>query len=85
MFHTMRTTIDHAGRIVIPKPIRSRLGLTGGQAVEVVEHDGAIEITPAATEMRLEERDGRLVAVADEELPVLTDDMVREALDRSRR
>ena len=51
----MRSTIDAAGRIVIPKPIRDSLGLTGGQKIEIRERDGAIEIEPAATPMRLED------------------------------
>lgn len=35
----MRTTIDAAGRVVIPKPIRDALGLVGGTEVDV-ELDG---------------------------------------------
>ncbi len=31
----MRVTVDRAGRIVLPKPIRDAVGLTGGQEVEV--------------------------------------------------
>ena len=59
----MQTTIDAAGRVVIPKSIRESLGLTGGQKIEIRERDGAIEIEPAATAMRLEKRGGHLVAV----------------------
>ena len=47
----MRTTIDRAGRIVVPKPIRDRLQLLGGGEVEVVERDGVIEITPVPVDM----------------------------------
>jgi AbrB family looped-hinge helix DNA binding protein len=85
MIHGMRTTIDGAGRIVIPKAMRERLGLTGNQDVEIRERDGAIEIEPAATRMTLEERDGQLVAVPSEDLPPLTDDVVRATLDKTRR
>lgn len=35
----MRTTIDAAGRVVVPKPIRDAAGLVGGVAVEI-EWDG---------------------------------------------
>ena len=59
----MQTTIDAAGRVVIPKSIRESLGLTGGQKIEIRERDGAIEIEPATTAMRLEKRGGHLVAV----------------------
>ena len=53
----MKTTIDNAGRIVIPKNMRARLGLTGGQAVEIRETSGRIEIEPAATAAHLESTD----------------------------
>lgn len=45
-FFGMRTTIDKAGRLVIPRLLRDRIGLTDGGAVEV-ELDGAgIRIEP---------------------------------------
>ncbi len=34
----MRTTIDGAGRLVVPKPIRDQLQLAAGAEVEVDEH-----------------------------------------------
>ena len=81
----MKTTIDDAGRIVIPKSLRARLGLTGGHAVEIRERDGRIEIEPAATTARLERTNAGLVAVPEEALPSLTDSVVRETLEKSRR
>jgi AbrB family looped-hinge helix DNA binding protein len=81
----MRTTIDAAGRIIIPKPMRDALGLAGGQQVEVVSVDGHLVIDVPSTEMRLERRFGVLVAVPDRDLPVLTASDVRETLDRVRR
>ena len=81
----MRSTIDSAGRVVIPKAIRERLGLSGGQAVDIQERDGKVEIEAAATPMTLVEKGGGLVAVPDEVLPPLTEEMVRAAVERSRR
>ena len=81
----MQTTIDAAGRVVIPKSIRDSLGLTGGQKIEIRERDGAVEIEPAATPMRLERRGDHLVAVPDRVLPPLTDDLVRATLEKVRR
>jgi AbrB family looped-hinge helix DNA binding protein len=44
----MRTTIDKAGRLVIPRALRDRIGLSSGGPVEV-EVDGAgIRIEPVA-------------------------------------
>jgi AbrB family looped-hinge helix DNA binding protein len=81
----MKTTIDAAGRVVVPKGIRLRLGLTGGETIEIRERDGVIELEPAATPMTLEDRDGVIVAVPDPPLPRLTDETVRETLERLRK
>ena len=81
----MKTTIDGAGRIVVPKAMREELGLYGGQEVELTAADGRIEIEVPPTPMRLEERDGILVAVPERPLPTLTAEMVRETLEKVRR
>jgi AbrB family looped-hinge helix DNA binding protein len=81
----MRTTIDKAGRIVIPKAMRDELGLNGGAELEISLVDGRIEIDLVPTPVRLERRDGRLVAVPDREMPPLTAEMVRETLEKIRR
>lgn len=57
----MKITIDRAGRIVVPKPLRDRLGMTPGTEL-VVEADGeGIVIRPARTGGELVRRDGVLV------------------------
>lgn len=80
----MRTTMDRAGRVVVPKPMRRRLGLDEGGPVELVERDGVLELTPVGVEVRVEQRDYGPVLVADD-APPLTDDDVREILERVRR
>lgn len=84
-FATMKSTIDAAGRVVIPKEMRERLGLAQGRAIEIRERDGHVEIEAAATAMSLVRRAGGLVALPDQELPALTDDVVRETLENVRR
>jgi AbrB family looped-hinge helix DNA binding protein len=82
----MVTTIDQAGRIVIPKPIRDRLGLRGGEQVQVEEREGEIVVSrprPGARLVRTEH--GLLTASPDAGLPGLGPDEVRELLERSRR
>ena len=81
----MKATIDAAGRIVVPKPLRQALGLKPGQALEIRAGDGRLEIEIAATPMKLQKRGKGVVAVPDVELPVLTADQVRETLERVRR
>jgi AbrB family looped-hinge helix DNA binding protein len=81
----MQSTIDPAGRIVIPKAIRESLGLTGGQSVEIRERDGTIEIEPAPTPMTLVDGKGGPVAVPKDAISALTDDIVRTTLERTRR
>lgn len=84
----MRTTIDRAGRIVVPKPIRDALGLVEGTVLEVSDRDGSVVIEVAPVEKRLVKR-GKGVVVepvgAGEPLPVLTAEAVRKALEESRR
>ncbi len=80
----MRTTIDAGGRVVIPKAIRDRVGLRPGAEVEVAEADGRVEISPAVRSVEVVEVGGRLVARSDD-LPPLTDEDVRETIERTRR
>ena len=81
----MITTIDAAGRIVIPKALRRALGLKAGQEVEIRAAEGTIEIEVAATPMTLEKKGGAVVAVPQSEVPPLTAAEVREALEAVRR
>ena len=81
----MRSTIDSAGRVVIPKTLRERLGLGPRRAIEIREREGRIEIEPAPTPMKLVRRRGGLAAVPERELPPLTDEVVRATIEHVRR
>ncbi|MCP2252470.1 looped-hinge helix DNA binding domain-containing protein, AbrB family [Prauserella aidingensis] len=81
----MQTAIDSAGRIVIPKALRDALGIAAGQPLDITERDGSLEITPAPTPMQLVDDGDGVVAVADADMPALTADEVRAALERNRR
>ena len=79
----MRTTIDAAGRLVIPSEVRRQAGLRPGMPLEVRWRDGRIEIEPAPIPVRLEQHGRLLVAVPEEPVPPLraeTVEATREAL-----
>lgn len=82
----MKSTIDAAGRIVVPKVLRDRLGLASGRSVDIREREGRLEIEPVPTPMSLikSKRGGR-VAVPSGKLPPLTDDIVRDTIEQTRR
>jgi len=85
IINPMKATIDAAGRIVVPKPLRQALGLKPGQPLEVRAGDGRLEIEIAPTPMQLKKRGKGVVAVPGAELPALTAEQVRETLERVRR
>lgn len=69
----MKTTIDSAGRLVIPSEIRRAAKLAPGAALEVRWRDGRIEIEPVCAPTRLRRRGRLLVAEPKQTMPALTD------------
>jgi AbrB family looped-hinge helix DNA binding protein len=79
----MRTTIDAAGRIVVPKPLREELGFTAGTELELEAVDGRLEV---AVPSRVVVEDGpHGVRFTADEAPQLTAARVREIVERGRR
>lgn len=65
----MQTTIDEAGRLVIPKAIREQAGLRAGVPLDIEFVRGCIEILPAVTPTQIVEDRGVAVLVpADAEV-----------------
>ena len=62
MIHTMTTTMDQAGRLVIPSDIRREAGLVPGAPLEVRWRDGVIEIEPQPLPVTFERKRHLLVA-----------------------
>ena len=60
----MITTIDAAGRVVIPKQIRDTAGLKGGCKLNVSYRDGKVEIEPKQPKAKLVRKRGLLVIAA---------------------
>ena len=78
----MEATIDHAGRIVVPKPLRDALGLTPGTKLDVSVYGAGLQIVPAGRTARLVEEDGVLVATGERRID---DDDVFALIDALRR
>jgi AbrB family looped-hinge helix DNA binding protein len=81
----MKTTIDAAGRLVIPRDIRRLAGIEAGATLDVSWRDGHIEIEPATLPVRLVEEGRLLVALPEAGVPPLSSDAVNAALDSLRR
>jgi len=81
----MKTAIDAAGRVIIPKAIRDALGLVEGSPLEIEMRDGVVILEPPPTAVKLVRRGRSFVAEPAERLPKLTIDEVRATLDSTRR
>ena len=81
----MRIGIDAAGHLVLPKPLREELGITGAAELEATVRDGVIELVAADGLARVEDRDGTPVMVTEAPMPPLSVEDVRAAIDRVRR
>jgi AbrB family looped-hinge helix DNA binding protein len=83
--HGMVTTIDAAGRLVIPREIRQEAAIEPGTPLEVRVRDGIIEIEPQPLRVTLERRGRFLVAVPQQKVPELTTEIVERTRRRIRR
>lgn len=58
------TTIDGAGRLVVPKAARKHLGLRGGSTVTIAEEGDHLVVRAGEGGLQLREEGGLLVVVA---------------------
>jgi len=68
----MKSTIDAAGRLVIPRRIRREAGLEAGAELEVWFEDGRIEIEPTPLDVKLTKKGSLTVAVPTKPVGTLT-------------
>ena len=81
----MNVTVDRLGRLVIPKAMRTALGITPDTQLELIPDGSGLRIEPVQQRARpIETRDG-LPMLSRVEGAVLTDDDVRRLRDDAQR
>ena len=75
--------IDRFGRVVLPKPIRDRLGIKAGTEFEVEETENAILLKPVYKKAKIVNKGG--VWVISTGGPPLTQEQVNKAAEKGRR
>ena len=78
----MEATVDHVGRIVIPKALRDRYGLVAGSVVQLSEYGDGLHLAPGGRTARVVGKKGSLVAASE---TVVTDDDLFLLIDAGRR
>lgn len=81
MLIAMKATIDKVGRLVIPRPLRERIGLAGGGTVEIDIDGSDLRIRPVAGSRLREEGDLLVIPRAG---IAIDDTRVRELIDADR-
>jgi AbrB family looped-hinge helix DNA binding protein len=80
----MRSTIDKAGRLVIPKVLRDGLGLVPGE-VEITVDGAGLHIEPLADDRLADEGGLLVIPAADTADATVSDDLVRTLRDADQR
>lgn len=81
----MKTTMDRAGRVVLPSRVRRELRWEGPLDLDVhVSPDGRVEIEPWSPPVQVVDEGGILVLRVEGPAPVMTADEEREVLERER-
>ena len=75
-------TIDKAGRIVLPKPLRDKLQIAPGDQLRIESDDDRIVLRPSRGTAQLRKKRGVWVYRSDEPLSAST---VEETIERVRR
>jgi AbrB family looped-hinge helix DNA binding protein len=68
----MQTTIDDAGRLIIPKEISIQARLSPGMLLDIRWRDGCIEIKPAPLSVEFVRKGRLLVAMPKQDIGLLT-------------
>lgn len=80
----MNATIDRAGRVVVPKPVREAAHLHPGTRVQFRVRGGRVEMEPVPMEVRFERSEPLVVAVPQTEGAVVTTAEIEQILAETR-
>lgn len=80
----MKTTIDSAGRVLIPKALRASAALRPGTPLEVRLVHGQIVLEPRPLEVRIVKRGRFCVAEPVEVIEPLSEEIVEQTLESLR-
>ena len=78
----MKVTVDSVGRIVIPKPLRDRLGIGAGSELEMIESETGVRLDIVAAAPRVVRSGGRRAVRTGTPLSAETALAVRDDLRR---
>jgi AbrB family looped-hinge helix DNA binding protein len=78
------TTMDKAGRIVLPKDIREKAQFQPGMDLRVTVRDGRVEIESEPVEVKIVRKGPFSVAVPLKPVPPLTHELVQRTIDEIR-
>jgi AbrB family looped-hinge helix DNA binding protein len=76
-------TIDKAGRVVLPKPVRDALQISPGDSLELESSEDHIVLRPAPSQGRVYKKQGMWVFDSGSDVP-LSAEVVNKAMRRVR-
>jgi AbrB family looped-hinge helix DNA binding protein len=77
-------TVDKAGRVVLPKPVRDELQLSAGDSLELQLSEDQIVLRPVRVTVGLRKKQGVWVMDTDEPLSAATVDLTIRNIQRGR-
>ena len=78
MKSAIQTTMDSAGRLVLPKTVREEAGILPGMNLRITAREGRIEIEPVPRQVQIVQKGPLRIAVPVEEGPALTEATVEQ-------
>jgi AbrB family looped-hinge helix DNA binding protein len=84
MGDTFQTTIDSAGRLVLPKAVREEAGILPGMTLRITVKEGKVEIEPLPRDVQIVQRGPLWIAVPATAGRALSEATVEQVLRKVR-